>query len=289
MKHFLTKLIQQEADESTHRRFIKFSKGDFPNGGPILSVKSTKKNNLAINGSFEYEDLIGYFVAKHMPEASYKVGGAIYTQPRVTLESIQDKLENVSLQDGWAQGQRDLKNLFMYPADLIVSPKKLTKIYDNLADDCYLLITITPEKGKEWAFKSDNKIPPLKKTFGKIDPYVSCKPEKLVKCASQELCKKTGICIDERAKFCKTKTPALTSDELKDFLQLILPDFPELHNPFTDLLIVNRYTINNLIFPEDKDTLDPKDLREKIKKAGFIERVVNIDEKSFSKKVDFAT
>ncbi|NVM55390.1 MAG: hypothetical protein HWN66_16910 [Candidatus Helarchaeota archaeon] len=290
MEHFLTKLIHGVTDQSrqsVHRRFIKFSKGAFPNGGPVVRMKVSKKNNLAINGSFEYEDLIGYYVATHLSDGSCKVGGNIYTQPRVSLDSLQDRLKELSLSDGWVRGKRGLKNLFVFPMDLALSPQELIKIYENLTNDCYLLLSITPEKGKEWVFKSGEKIPPLKKTFGKAEPFTTCKPETKLKCKNAELCEKSGICITQRTKFCRTKTSSLNTEEVTDILELFLPDFPELRPTFTELLLINQYTITGFIFPEDKDSLSSKEIREKIKKVGFIERIVYIDNKMHSNKVEF--
>lgn len=285
MKHFLTKLIQGESDQSVHRRFIKFSKGAYPNGGPVLRVKATKKKTLAVNTSFEYEDLLGFFLASNLPDGTYKVGGNIYTQPRVELDWIQNELEEVSLSDGWEKGKRALKKLMVRPMDLDLSPHEIRQIFDKLSATCFLLLTINPEKGKEWTFKAEEKIPPLKKTFGKADPYSECKPDKRIKCKNAELCQKTGICINDRTKFCRIKTGYL--EAFAEFLELFIPDFPQLHRSFTELLIVNQYTINKLIFPEDKDSLSSQELREKIKKAGFIERIVYVDDKIHSNKVEF--
>lgn len=285
MKHFLTKIIQNEPDPSVHRRFIKFSKGEYPNGGPILRIKATKSKNLSINGSFEYEDLIGFFIACNLPEGSYLVGGNIYTQPRVELDWIQKDLEELSLENGWKPGKRDLKKLMVRPMNENLAPKEIFQMYEKLSSNCFLLLTITPEKGKDWAFKTNDKIPPLKKTFGKIDPYEECKPDKRIKCKDADSCEKSGICITDRTKFFRVKTGSLK--DFTNFFELILPDFPELNQDFSELLIVNQYTIDELIFPENKETISAHELREKIKKVGFIERIVYLDEKKYAKKMDF--
>lgn len=290
MDHFLTKLIHGLNDKSVHRRFIKFSKGEFPEGGPVVRIKATKKNSLTLNASFEYEDLIGYFVATHLPSegASYKVQGDIYTQPHVDLEEIQGKLEQLSLPGEWVPGKRDMKNLFIYAMNLTLTPPEIIRLYDMLADDCYLLLAI-PAAG-EWKFKTDSKIPPLKKIFGKTEPFESCKPETKVKCKNTELCEKTGICITERTKYCNAKTPALSSQDIQDFFMQLLPDFPDLaQSPesFNEIFLVNKYSFTSLAFPEDKDSLSAKELREKIQKVGFVERIVYMDDKILSNKVEF--
>ena len=287
MKHFLAKIIQGKLDASVHRRFVKFSKGTFPNGGPVVRVKSTKAGNLTIRSSFEYEDLIGYFIVSQLPDNAYKVGGTIYTQPRVALDDIQDKLDQLDLQEGWEKGKRDLKNLFVHPMDTTLPPQEINQLYDILADDCFLFLNIAPPKGKDWQLKTGDKIPPLKKTFGKADPYRECKPDKRIKCKNADLCKMTGICITERTKFCSTKTGPLSPEDLGKFFELFIPDFPEFHQPFTELFIVNQYTINEFIFPENKDSLPPKELREKIKRTGWLERIVYLDDKTDSKKTEF--
>lgn len=288
MKHFLTKLLDNTPDLSTHRRFIKFSKGDYPNGGPVIAVKATKNNKLSINASFEYEDLLGYFVASHLPEGQFKVEGSIYTQPRVELEYIEEQLAVTNLNSGWESGKRDLKNLYVLNMHLSLSRTELVQIYDSLADYCFLLLSITPEKGKDWAFKSDSKIPPLKKTYGKAEPYDACKPDKREKCSSADFCNQTGICISDRTKFCRVKTSALSREELTDFLTIFLPDFKQLHQTsFSDLVIINQYTITDFIMPDNRDKLDAKELREKIKKVGFVERIVYMDAKVHSNKMNF--
>jgi len=289
MNHFITKIISGVADQSTHRRFIKFSKGDFPEGGPVVRIKA-KKNSLTLSASFEYEDLIGYFVASHLPEGSYKVQGTLYTQPHVELEEVQGKLAKVSLPGDWEPGKRDLKNLFIYSLNAALTPTEIVQLYDNLADECYLLVTLSGNS--DWKFKADSKMPKLKKIFGKAEPFESCNPDTKVKCKNTELCEKTGICITERTKFCNAKTPALTTEAMEDFFKLVFPDFPELVLPdfpgFNEIFLVNKYSITGLLFPEDKDSISTKDLREKIKKVGVLERVVYMDDQVFSKKVDFA-
>ncbi len=298
MEHFITSIIRGTVDQrmkSVHRRFVKFSKGEFPNGGPVLQVSSTKQRNLTMNGSFEYEDLVGYYVATQMPSDSCKIGGSIYTQPRVSIDFIQDILESLSLGDGWEQGKRDLKNLFVRSMNSSISKKDLVQIYDKLAETCYLLFIISPPQGKLWEFKCDDKIPPLKKTFGKAEPYAECKPDTQLKCKTAALCEKTGICIKDRTKFCRTKTGALDDEEFKRFKEIFLPDFPKVSDDFSELLLVNKYTITNLI-PDEKELLENKknltpteikELREKIKKVGFIERIVYIDDEMLSNKVEF--
>jgi len=285
MDHFLTKLLHGQADQSTHRRFIKFSKGDFPEGGPVVRIKATKKNSLMVNASFEYEDLIGYFVATHLPEGSYKVQGDIYTQPHVDLEEIQGKFQQLPLPGEWMPGKRDMKNLFMYALNSTLMPPEIIRLYDTLADDCYLLLAIS--SAGEWKFKTDSKIPPLKKIFGKTEPFESCKPDTKVKCKNTELCEKTGICITERTKYCNAKTPALSSQEMQDLFMQLLPDFLEALQSFTEIFLVNKYTITDFIFPEDKDAIPTKTLREKIKKVGVLERIVYMDDKVLTNKIDF--
>ncbi|MHA1266224.1 MAG: hypothetical protein ACTSRS_13410 [Candidatus Helarchaeota archaeon] len=287
MKHFITKLIEGTTDTSTSRRFKKFSKGEYPDGGPVLKVKVTKNNKFTMNASFEYEDLMGYFVATHLPEGEYNLKGSIYTQPRVTLDSIEESLKFLSMSDGWEKGKRDLKNLFVYKINLNSSPQEICKVYEFLADYCYLLLNITPSKGIDWVFKSAEKIPPLKKTFGKGEPYTNCKPEKREKCKNAELCQETGICITDRIKFCKIKTPPLTEEAIKDFFKFFLPDFPQIQQSFTELLLINQYTITDFIFPEDKESLDAKELREKIKRVGYINRIVHINKTIYSNRIDF--
>ncbi|MHA1278661.1 MAG: hypothetical protein ACTSQ8_15835 [Candidatus Helarchaeota archaeon] len=285
MQHFISKIINKQEDESVHRRFIKFSTGAYPDGGPVLRMKVSKKNNLTIDGSFEYEDLIGYYVAKNLPGGTYKIGGNIYTQPRVKLDSIRNSLKEIALDNGWEPGKRDLKKLFMRPVDLELQGQDLIPIYETLANDCYLLLTITPEKGKDWTYKTKDKIPPLKKTYGKADPYGECKDEKKLKCKNAKLCKESGICLTDRIKFCRVKTGVIK--DLNEFFELFIPDFPNIGSHFAELVIINQYTINKLIFPEDKETLQSHELREKIKRAGILERNVYIDGEMHSNKIEF--
>lgn len=282
--HFINKIINQNFDRFVHERFIKFSKGLFKNGGPLLYVKAGAGNkSWNFNSSYEYEDQIGVFFGKVAPNDSYNVSGALYTLPRVKIEDLptyQDK--------NWQQGKRDLKNLHFLMIDESQEPSQISEIYEELAPHCAVLLNIKPSKGKNWEIKTKDKIPSLKKKQDK-DPLQECKPEKQEKCKVIDICTKTGVCFQKRIGFSKLKTGPIDDSAVNLFFDLFLPDFPDVPRKFKEIRLVNSVLIEKIELPENKDQLSAKELRLAAIKSGKLLRYLWVDGKYFNSEIDFKT
>ncbi|MFX0138458.1 MAG: hypothetical protein ACFFDN_32750, partial [Candidatus Hodarchaeota archaeon] len=216
--HFLNKIIKGQVDDAVHRRFIKFSKGLFMNGGPILLAKLAKNKVLSLNGSFEYEDLIGGFASNHLPDGNYKLNGVIYTQPRAPFTECEALTNSLGLKGNWEQGKRDLRKLHLLNVNEEKTNSDIKEIYSNLSELCILFLNITPKSGKAWKLTTKDKIPSLKKL--QDTPMPTCKPDKAEKCDYLKFCEKYGICVSSRIGFVKIKTDKLNDAAIKNFKDL---------------------------------------------------------------------
>ena len=280
--HFINKIINQVVDDSVHNRFVKFSKGLFKNGGPVLTLKSTSGNkSWSFNSSFEYEDQIGMFFCKTAPEETYTVKGSIYTLPRVNLDDIPMFKDR-----NWMQGKRDLKKLQFIMFDEEQELKQISNIYNELNQYCAILLNIAPLKGKTWKLVTKDTIPSLKSIQDK-NPLQECKDDKQEKCKNRDLCEKTGVCIEKRIGFAKLKTGPIDKNGVEEFFKLFLPDFDKVPHSFKDLRLINSYHVEKIELPSNQDKLSPKDIRIMAKKVGKINRLLSIDGKIFESIIPF--
>ncbi|MHA1784000.1 MAG: hypothetical protein ACTSVY_09760 [Candidatus Helarchaeota archaeon] len=281
--HFINKIIHDKVDNSVHNRFVKFSKGTFNNGGPVLVIKASAGNkSWSFNSSYEYEDQIGVFYGNTAPEETYSVKGTIYTLPRVKLDEV--PLFN---DRNWTQGKRDLKALHFTELNEKLDLKEILKIYDELNPYCAILLNILPSQGKNWTFKTKDKIPSIKKLQDK-NPLEECKEEKQNKCKFKVQCETTGVCVDKRIGFAKLKTGQLDDKAVKLFYELFIPDFKDIPSKFKELCLINSYQIDKIELPPNKDKLTPREMREKAKKIGKIKRLLWLDGKTFSTEISFS-
>lgn len=279
--HFINKIIEQNVDQSVHNRFVKFSKGTYKNGGPVIVVKVGKNFKLNINSSHEYEDQIGLFMSSILPGGQYSVIGNIYTQPRVSPDNI-----SIDIEGPWQRGKRDLKSLSFKMVNTQMQPDEIQRLYENLMDQCYILLSIMPSSGKIWSMNTKEVVPSLKKIQDKT-PLDTCKPETQAKCKNIDFCSENGICIKKRVGFCKAKTGPLNGEAMQAFRKAFLKDFLDIPQDFTELKLVNQYQINNLIFPPNKEDLTSKEIREQTKRAGIINRILYLDGKKYENPIDF--
>jgi hypothetical protein len=253
LSHFTSKLALGKADETAHRRLVKYSKGEFQ--GPTIEINA-KGRTLAINGSPEYEDLIGRVMAEHAPsEMEFSISGATKCP-----EDQTDVLRNAGLDIQMSKA----KGKDRYEAKLnddLIPTKALRDIYSGLADDCHILLTIKPASGgREWSMST-------KKDYPRPSPKGEIK----------------GSGTD----FCKAILPL--SDELaKDVLSEVVPDFEgEIKTPFKQLKVENHYTIDEVILPENKEKLSYTEIRLGAKKKGTLVRKATVDGKELTKEKQF--
>ena len=282
--HYINKIINQTFDKFVHERFVKFSKGLFKNGGPVLYVKAGAGNkNWNFNSSYEYEDQIGIFFGKTAPNDVYNVSGALYTLPRMKVEDLptyQDK--------NWQQGKRELKNLHFLMIEESLELSQISEIYENLSPYCAVLLNVSPAKGKNWVMKTKEKIPSIKKLQDK-DPLQECKPEKQEKCKIIDVCTKTGVCFPKRVGFSKLKTGPVDDSAVNLFFDLFLPDFPDVPRKFKELRLVNSFLIEKIELPKNKNELSSSEMRIAAIKTVKIKRFLWLDGKKFETEIEFKT
>ena len=280
--HFINKIINEKVDKSVHDRFVKFSKGLFKNGGPVLTLKSTSGNkSWSFNSSYEYEDQIGMFFSKTAPEDTYSVKGSIYTLPRVDLDELP-----ILKDRNWEQGKRDLKQLHFTTFDEDQNLNEISDIYEKLNPFCAILLNIAPSKGKAWKLVTKDKIPSLKSIQDK-NPLQECKDDKQEKCNNRDICEKTGVCIETRIGFAKLKTGPIEDKGVEDFFNLFLPDFDKVPRSFKEIRLINSYEVEKIELPKNTGDLKPKEIRIMAKKVGKIKRILSIDGKIFESEIPF--
>lgn len=253
MLHFTSKVALGKADETAHRRLVKYSKGEFE--GPIIEV-NVKGETLAINGSPEYEDLIGWILAHHAPDLlEFRVSGRVKC-----VEDQTEVLRNAGLdiQMRKAKGKATYEAEF---SDNVMLTKTLRDVYSKLAGECLILLTVKPiSAGRGWnmSTKKDYPRPPTKGEFK-----------------------------GPRTDFCKAILPV--SDQLtKGVLLDVVPDFEdEIQGSFKQLKVENYYRINEVVLPEGKERLSFTEIRLNAKRKGVLFRKVTVDGKELTKEAQF--
>lgn len=253
MLHFTSKLALGKADETVHRRLMKYSKGEFE--GPVIEV-NIKGKTLAINGSAEYEDLIGWIFAHNAPhQLEFRVTGGIKCVKDQT-EVLRNAGLNIQMSKAKGKAMYDAKF-----SDNVTLAKTLRDVYSKLVSECLVLLSVKPVSGgREWSMstKKDYPRPPTK-----------------------------GELKGPGTDFCKAVLPV--SDELtRGVLSEVVPDFKdEIQGSFKQLKVENYYRINEVVLPEGKEKLGFAEIRLKAKKKGLLVRKATVDGKELIKEVQF--
>ncbi len=128
--HFITKIVKgQYGDESIHRHFVKFGKGEFD--GPIISI-SIKKKNVTMACTFGYEDLLLDAFTTFMQDAEYKVTGVILTH-----KDQSDFLSRFNIPN-----MRYKAPLFKVKVNTQLTSNQIKELVSQLLYKDYLLLTI---------------------------------------------------------------------------------------------------------------------------------------------------
>lgn len=253
MMHFTSKLALGKADETVHRRLVKYSKGEFE--GPAIEV-SVKGKTIAVNGGPEYEDLIGSILVNHAPDQlEFRVSGGM----KCTVDES-EVLGNAGL--GIKTSRKKGKSTYEAKfSDNLIAAKTLRDIYSKLVTTCLLFLTVKPASGgKEWSMTT-------KKDYPRPSPKGEPK----------------GSGTD----FCKAILPA--SDKLaEDVLSEVVPDFRgEIKGPFKQLKVENLYKISEVVLPEGNERLGFTEIRLKAKKKGVLVRKATVDGRELTKETQF--
>ncbi len=137
-----------------------------------------------------------------------------------------------------------------------VPSEKLRELIASIGDNSTFLISVKPSSGS-WKLG-------MKSNFPK--PMAEAK---------------------DPTKFCKG---SVERDEsiLQNLIEELAPDFKgEISLPFKSLSLANVYHIDEIIFPENKEKLSPKEVRLQSKRKGTLSRILEVDGQEFKKEIGF--
>jgi hypothetical protein len=217
---------------------------------------SAKGKTLSMNGSAEYEDIIGSLLANLAPlQMEFKISGSL-----TSSEDRSDVLRNLGL-DLTMKRSKAKSRYEVKISERTLPTEKLRDLYYKLMGKSVILLTAKPVSGsKEWSMS-------CKKSY----PRPGMKGEL------------KGPDTD----FCKAIVPA-SDGALRAVMSEVLPDFSELvHSPFKQLRLSNLYRITDIVLPENKQNLGFSEVRTKAKRKGLLIRKVSVDGQEFSREVDF--
>ena len=254
MSHFTSKLALGKSDNAVHMKLTKFSKGDFD--GPAIEV-SAKGKSMTMNGSAEYEDIIGSILANLAPpQLELKISGSVASNNDHS-ETLRSVGLDLNMKHPKGKTRYEVKI-----AEKTILAEKLRDLYSKLMGESTILLTIKPVSGgKDWSM-STKKSYPRPATKGDLK----------------------GPDTD----FCKAVVPV--SDEgTRLVLSEVVPDFKDLpQGTFKQLELSNLYRITDVILPENRGELDFAEVRIKAKRKGVLVRKVSIDGREFTKEMEFS-
>ncbi|MGQ9720222.1 MAG: hypothetical protein ACUVXA_02750 [Candidatus Jordarchaeum sp.] len=240
--HFLTKLVNNQVDDTVHRKFIKFSTGEF--AGPTINI-GVKKKSIDFKASFEYQDFVLEFLINSAPNMECTISGNIFSS-----EDVSEELEKLGIK------LKKTKTTYKAAVKTSVSSEKLRGVYADIRDKSTFLISIKPGSGS-WKLA-------MKANFPK--PMAEAKDP-------------TG--------FCKG-TIERSENILQRLIEELAPDFKkEISLPFESLSLSNMYRIDEIVFPENKDKLSPREVRLQSKRKGTLIRILEVDGNKFEKEIGF--
>nr|MDO8081746.1 hypothetical protein [Candidatus Freyarchaeota archaeon] len=241
--HFLTRIINNQIDDEIHRRFVKFSTGEFE--GPKIEV-NVKKKTVGFKASFDYQDFVMEFIIKRVPNVDCSVKGNIFSS-----QDFSSELGNL--------GTKMKKSGATYKAavNTIVSSEKLRELYASIGGKATPLLSIKPSSGS-WKLAMKANFPKPMAAEAK-DP----------------------------TNFCNGAVEG-GEDILQDLIGELAPEFKgEIPLPFKSLSLANAYRIDELVFPENKEKLSPKEVRMQSKRKGNLSRILEVDGQKFKKEIAF--
>jgi hypothetical protein len=138
-----------------------------------------------------------------------------------------------------------------------ISSEKLRELYESIGSKSTLLLSVKPSSGS-WKLAMKAYFP-----------------------------KPMAAEVKDPTSFC---SGAIEGNEevLQDIIRELAPDFKkEIPLPFVSLSLANFYHIAELVFPEDKEKLPPREVRVQSKRKGTLSRVLEVDGQKFKKEIPF--
>lgn len=125
--NFMKKIVEGKSDETTHLKFVRYSKGHFEKEEIIIKVMGKK---VQVQTGYEYIDVLLKILAEHATEDVSLKGKIISSKKDITKKLADHNIE--------VPGKRGNK----YNVEATLSPEAFKSfVYDM--DDCFLLLTVT--------------------------------------------------------------------------------------------------------------------------------------------------
>lgn len=232
--HFISKILRGTVDESVHRAFLRYGKGQYE--GPAAEITLTKAGKAKVRSTYLYQDLIASVFAQHAPVDTISVSGII-----LGYEVLNEPLAKLGITAGpFTKKPRTM--LFQSKISGTFSKSQLVLLYDEIGEMAYLFLKLNAGSG--WTHTPKTSIPSAQK-----------------EAQFAEQLKHTTTQINPGTRF------------LDALLEELVPDFIDrVSDTFSTLRIENTYTIEELVFPPNKDQLTSKEVRLQTKRKGRLYR-----------------
>ncbi|MFX1318716.1 MAG: hypothetical protein ACFE9D_02685 [Promethearchaeota archaeon] len=243
--HFTTKILKGMVDESVHRAFLRYGRGEYP--GPAAEITKTKAGNIKVRTTYMYQDLPASMLLTLVPVETISVSGIL-----LGYEPLDEVLAGMGFE---SEPSKKKPRTLLYQSKLVgeYSRKQVEALYNEVGPNAYVFCNLKTSLG--WSHKVKAKIPSAQK-----EPR-----------------------LEERLKFGTTQIPAKTEFEQK-FLSELVPDFiEEIPLDFSSLLIENNYEIQKLLFPPEMKKISSKELRLKTQRSGILHRALVVDGSKFTR------
>lgn len=244
--HFISKILKDTVDESVHRAFLRYGKGDYY--GPAAEIAIAKSGKIKVKSNHLYQDLIASVFVTYVPVDTISVSGIVLGHA-----PLDEALAALGIEaDPFKKKPRT--QLFQSKIDGVYPVKQVASFYDDIGENALIFCNLSTDQA--WTHKSKNKIPSAQK-----EPP-----------------------IEEQLKFSTTNIPAGT-DFVPNLLLELTPDFlDDIPTNFSTLRIENTYEIQDLIFPPDRDQLTSKEIRVLTQRRGILHRTLTVDGKELTSK-----
>lgn len=244
--HFLSKILKDTVDDSVHRAFLRYGKGEYD--GPAAEITMMKAGKVMVRSNHLYQDLIAAVFLTHIPVETVSVNGIV-----LGYEPLDESIANLDIEASPFK-KKPRTQLFQSKITGDYPVKQVSLLYDEIGENAIIMCNLWADQG--WSHKSKTKIPSAQKE----------------------------VEIKEQLKFARTKVPAGT-DFVAELLQELTPDFlDDIPSSFSSLRLENTYEIQDLIFPPDKDQLTSKEIRLLTQRSGILHRTLSVDDKEFTSK-----
>ena len=247
--HFITKILNDIVDDSVHRAFLRYGRGEYP--GPAAKVTITKAGKVKVQSTYMYQNLPASVMLSTVPTEAVSISGII-----LGYEPLDTILADFGFETPPSK-KKPRTQLIQSKIAGDYSVKQAAALYDDVGDNAIILCNIATKIG--WSHKAKIKIPSAQK-----EPPVT-----------------------ERIKFSTTQVPD-GDVYLQELLQQLTPDFTDdISSKFSSLQIENTYEIQDLIFPPNKEQLTSKEIRLKTQRRGVLHRTLIVDDSEYTRKKSF--